>query len=85
MTFPFGRGRRGRGRGRESSSPSTPPTDHVTSSPQYYIGSSSQPLPFQSAPQSSPDIPIDNPSSSSERVPVTQEQERTLLLPDGKG
>jgi hypothetical protein len=87
MSFPFRRGNRGRGRGRGSSSPSTPPIDHQTNSPQYYIGSSSQPLPFPSAPytQSNPDTPIDNPSSSSQRVPATQEQERTLRLPDGKG
>ena len=74
----------GRGRGRGSASPSTPPVDPAANSPQYYI--SSQLPPFTSVPESSPDFGQDpNQSSSSQHVPATQEQQRTLLLPDGQG
>ena len=74
-----------KGRGRESTSPSTPPVDPATNSPQYYI--SSQLPPFSLVPENSPDIGHDpNQSSSSQHVLTTQEQQQmTLLLPDGQG
>ena len=84
MSFNLGRGM-GKGRGRGSTSPSTPPVDSAANSLQYYI--SSQLPPFSLVPESSPDIGHDsNQSFSSQHVSTTQEQQqRTLLLPDGQG